>query len=148
VSSDQELVKLAFVCTGNSARSQMAEGIAGKLAADNVVVQSAGTRPGAVSQFAIAAMKQIDIDISTHRSKGLEELYDDLDYIITVCDNARQHCPAPPANCKHIHWSIPDPVRLSGSNGKILTGFTRAGEKLYKLISEFLDKEGLLKAAR
>ena len=146
--NDQELVKLAFVCTGNSARSQMAEGIARKLAADNVVVQSAGTRPGAVSQFAIAAMKQIDIDISAHHSKGLEELYDDLDYIITVCDNARQHCPAPPANCKHIHWSIPDPVRLSGPDETILTGFTRIRDQLYKLISELLDKEGLLKAAR
>ncbi|MEP6742407.1 MAG: arsenate reductase ArsC, partial [bacterium] len=102
--------RVLIVCTGNAARSQMAEGLLRHDAGDRFEVFSGGIYPSYVRQLAIEAMRELGIDISGHRSKSVEEFADrDIDYVITVCDHANEVCPAFPAKTKRIHWSIPDP---------------------------------------
>jgi arsenate reductase len=102
--------RVLILCTGNSARSQMAEGILRHDGGDRFEVFSAGTKPSAVRTEAIAAMKEIGIDISGHRSKSLDEyLGENFDYIITVCDNAAENCPVFPGKAERIHQSFEDP---------------------------------------
>src|ERR1041385_7696158 len=103
--------RVLILCTGNSARSQMAEGILRDLAGDRFDVESAGIEPSHVRPEAIEAMREIGIDISSHRSKSVDEFVDQqFDYIITVCDNAKETCPVFPGNAKRIHWSFDDPA--------------------------------------
>src|SRR5688572_31633040 len=102
--------RVLILCTGNSARSQMAEGLLRHLAGDRFEVASAGVSPTRVRPEAIEAMREIGIDISTHRSKSVEELGGlEFDYVITVCDNANEQCPVYPAETTRIHWSFDDP---------------------------------------
>jgi arsenate reductase len=100
------------VCTGNIARSQMAEGLARALAAPGVEVASAGTRPNpkGIHPLAVEAMRDRGIDISGQRSKSIDELPGEFDYVITLCDDAAHNCPTLPARRKRLHWSIPDPA--------------------------------------
>jgi arsenate reductase len=105
-----ERKRVLILCTGNSARSQMAEGILRHDGGDRFEVYSAGTKPSRVRPEAIAAMKEIGIDISGHRSKSLDEyLGENFDYIITVCDNAAENCPVFPGKAERIHQSFEDP---------------------------------------
>jgi len=100
-------VRVLILCTGNSARSQMAEGLLRHDAGNAVEVFSAGTKPTQVRPEAIAVMREAGIDISGHRSKSVEEFAgQDFDCVITVCDNANEICPVFPAKTKRIHWSI------------------------------------------
>lgn len=102
--------RVLILCTGNSARSQMAEGILRHDSGDAFDVYSAGTKPSQVRPEAIEAMKEIGIDISGHRSKSLDEyLGETFDYIITVCDDAAENCPVFPGKAKRIHQSFDDP---------------------------------------
>lgn len=102
--------RVLILCTGNSARSQMAEGLLRHYAGDKFEVESAGVAPSVVRPEAIAAMKEIDIDISNHRSKSADEFVGQhFDYIITVCDNAKETCPFFPGNATRIHQSFDDP---------------------------------------
>ena len=102
--------RVLILCTGNSARSQMAEGLLRHLASDRFEVHSAGTKPSRVRDEAIAVMRELGIDISGHRSKSVEEFAgQEFDYVITVCDNARESCPVFPAQTQRIHWSFDDP---------------------------------------
>ena len=102
--------RVLILCTGNSARSQMAEGLLRHLASDRFEVHSAGTKPSRVRDEAIAVMRELGIDISGHRSKSVEEFAgQEFDYVITVCDNARESCPFFPAQTQRIHWSFDDP---------------------------------------
>lgn len=102
--------RVLFLCTGNSARSQMAEGLLRQLAGDRFDVYSAGTSPKGLHPGSIAAMKEVGIDISRHRSKALDEfLGQRFDYVITVCDRAKQQCPVFPG-ATPIHWGFDDPV--------------------------------------
>jgi arsenate reductase len=102
--------RVLFLCTGNSARSQMAEGFLRHLAADRFEVESAGTEPSQVNPLAVAAMREIGIDISGHRSKGVDGfLAQPFAYVITVCDAAGERCPIFPGGAQRIHWSLPDP---------------------------------------
>jgi arsenate reductase (thioredoxin) len=102
--------RVLFLCTGNSARSQMAEGLLRRLAGDEYDIYSAGTSPKGLHQASIAAMKEVDIDISQQRSKALDEfLGQRFDYVITVCDRAKQHCPVFPG-ATPIHWGFDDPA--------------------------------------
>ncbi|MGI8884930.1 MAG: arsenate reductase ArsC, partial [Pyrinomonadaceae bacterium] len=101
--------RVLILCTSNSARSQMAEGLLREHAGDNYEVESAGVEPSYVRPHAIEAMREIGIDIAGHRSKSLEEFFGQtFDYIITVCDNAKEHCPAFPGKAQRIHWSFDD----------------------------------------
>src|SRR6185369_14436693 len=115
-----------FLCTGNSARSQMAEGILRHLAGDRFHVFSAGTKPSVVNPYAIAAMQEIGIDISHHHSKHVNECFGKgMDVVITVCDNAKEACPIFPGVQRQLHWSFEDPAAVEGDAEEKLAAFRR-----------------------
>lgn len=123
--------RVLILCTGNSARSQMAEGLLRHLAGDRFEVLSAGSKPSVVNPFAIEAMRQRGIDISGQRSKHLSQYLDQpFDYVITVCDNAAETCPIFPGRAQRIHWSFPDPAAAHGSDADILAAFARVRDDL------------------
>ncbi|MCS6805990.1 MAG: arsenate reductase ArsC [Acidobacteriota bacterium] len=123
--------RVLFLCTGNSARSQMAEGLLRHLAGDSYEVYSAGTHPVGVNPFAIQVMKEIGIDISHHRSKSLSEfLNEPFDFIITVCDRANETCPAFPGDVTRIHWGFDDPAAAQGSDEERLSVFRRVRHEI------------------
>jgi arsenate reductase len=130
--------RVLILCTGNSARSQMGEGLLRHLAGDRFEVFSAGTFGTFVRPQAIAVMGEIGIDISQHRSKSLDEFLDaPFDYVITVCDHANQRCPVFPGPAIRLHWSVDDPV-IEGSPGEQLDAFRHARDDLHGRIREFL----------
>jgi arsenate reductase len=123
--------RVLILCTGNSCRSQMAEGILRHYGGDKFEVFSAGTRPSKVNETAILVMKEIGIDISAHRSKGLEEfLGRSFDYIITVCDKAAQECPAFSGRGKRLHWPFPDPPHDREVTEEILAEFRKVRDAI------------------
>lgn len=115
---------ILVLCTGNSARSQMAEGIIRHLFGDRFEVFSAGTHPSLVRPEAVKAMAEIGIDISGHRSKSVEEFAGrEIDYVLTVCDNARENCPYFPARTNVIHHSFDDPASVEGDEETRVAAF-------------------------
>jgi arsenate reductase len=123
--------RVLIVCTGNSARSQMAEGLLRDMAGDRFDVDSAGVAPSAVRPEAIEVMREIRIDISAHRSKSVEEFVDkSFDCIITVCDNAKESCPAVPGNAVRLHWSFDDPAAVEGTEHERLGAFRRIRDQI------------------
>jgi arsenate reductase len=133
--------RVLFLCTGNSARSQMAEGLLRAQAGDRFEVFSAGTIASFVRSQAIAVMKELKIDISGHRSKSLNEFIDEpFNYVITVCDHAAQSCPVFPGDAKRIHWSIEDPVVI-GDDEAQLEAFRVARDDLKNRIERFVADE-------
>lgn len=131
--------RVLILCTGNSARSQMAEGLLRAMAGDNFEVASAGTIASFVRPQAIAAMAEIGIDISGHRSKCLDEfLEESFDYIITVCDNAAENCPVFPGKAKRIHWSFDDPAEAAGSDAVQLAVFRRVRDEIAEKLKGFV----------
>ena len=130
--------RVLIVCTGNAARSQMAEGLLRNDASDRFEVLSAGIYPSYVRQLAIEAMRELNIDISGQRSKSVEEFVDqDIDYVITVCDHANEVCPTFPARTKRIHWSIPDPVSVWGDDEAQLQAFRAARDDIRERLQKF-----------
>jgi len=122
-----------ILCTGNSARSQMAEGLLRHLAGGRVEVHSAGTKPGTVRPEAIAAMAELGIDISSHRSKHVDEFAGQrFDTVITVCDNAREVCPVFPEGVRMVHWSFEDPAAIEGAEEVRLEAFRRIRDEIHK----------------
>jgi arsenate reductase (thioredoxin) len=137
-----EKKRVLILCTGNSARSQMAEGFLRHLAGDQFEVFSAGVEASFVRPQAIEAMCEIGIDISQHRSKSVDEFLDQqLNYVITVCDHASQRCPVFRGTVERIHWSIDDPV-VGGSEEMQLEAFRRARDELQRRIQSFIDDLG------
>lgn len=131
-----------FVCTGNRARSQMAEGLLRHLGGDRFQVQSAGTQPKSVLPETIEAMREIGTDISGQRSKSVDDLAgQEFDYVITVCDSARQSCPVFPGGGKRIHWSVEDPVDAEERGLSLLDACRAARDDLRGRIEEFLRAE-------
>ena len=131
--------RILVLCTGNSARSQMGEGLFRAEARDRVEVFSAGTKPGFVRPEAIAVMKEIGIDISGHRSKPVDEfLGQPFDYVVTVCDNARDDCPVFPGGAERIHWSLEDPAAVAGSEAERLSAFRRIRDRIHARVKAFL----------
>jgi arsenate reductase len=134
-----EKLRALILCTGNSARSQMAEGLLRHLAGDKFEIESAGTIASFVRPQAIAAMAEIGIDISAHRSKCLDEfLGEPFDYVITVCDNAADNCPVFPGPAKRIHWSFDDPAEAKGDEADILATFNRVRDEISTRLEEFV----------
>jgi arsenate reductase (thioredoxin) len=133
-----EKKRVLILCTGNSARSQMAEGLLRHDAGERFEVESAGTKPGIVRPEAIAVMKELGIDISGHRSKHVDE-FEGLrfDYVITVCDNARESCPVFFGAAKRVHQSFDDPAELKDSERERLTVFRRVRDELRRYLAEF-----------
>jgi arsenate reductase len=130
--------RVLILCTGNSARSQIAEGLLRHDAGDRFEVFSAGTRPSRVRPEAIAVMRELGIDISSHRSKSVDEFADQsFDYVLTVCDNARESCPIFPGQAIRIHQSFEDPAELQGSDEERLARFRRIRDELRTYLCRF-----------
>lgn len=130
---------LLVLCTGNSARSQMAEGLFRSEGGDQLEVYSAGTRPTTVRPEAVAAMQEIGIDISQHRSKAVDEFAGRwFDYVFTVCDNARDNCPVFPAGTERIHWSFEDPASVTGTEAERLAAFRQIRNQIHERVKAFL----------
>ena len=137
-----EKERVLILCTGNSARSQMAEGLLRHDAGERFDVESAGTKPGMVRPEAIAAMKELGIDIGAHRSKHVDEFDGQrFDYVITVCDNAKESCPMFFGTAKRRHHSFDDPAALDGSEDQRLALFRRVRGELRDYLSEFARQE-------
>ena len=130
--------RVLIICTGNVARSQMAEGLLRHMADNRFEVFSAGLLPSYVRPNAIAVMNEIGIDISRHRSKSLNEFLDTpFDFVITVCDHAREQCPIFPGPAKRIHWSIDDPAFAGRNDEERLDAFRRARDELRSRLEKF-----------
>ena len=131
--------KVLFLCTGNSARSQMAEGFLRNMAGDRFEVFSAGIKPTQVNPLAIKVMAEIGIDISEHRSKSVMEFIDqNFDYVITVCGNAQKTCPVFPGEHEKIYWDLEDPVAAEGSEEYQLKVFRKIRGQITNKISDFV----------
>jgi len=132
---------ILVLCTGNSCRSHMAEGIVRHLAADLFTVHSAGSHPaGYVHPMAIAALKEMDIDISEHTSKHLEEFLDqDIDTVVTVCGNADQVCPSFPGQLNRYHWGFDDPAHAEGSEEEVMGVFRRVRDEILLTIQAYVQ---------
>jgi len=130
--------RVLILCTGNSARSQMAEGLLRQSAGDRFEVFSAGTRPGTVRPEAIAVMNEIGIDISRHFSKHVDEFAGQpFDYVLTVCDNAKESCPVYPVGTKQVHQSFEDPAAVRGSEAERMDAFRRVRDQLAAYLKNF-----------
>jgi arsenate reductase len=136
--------KILVLCTGNSARSQMGEGLFRHDGRGAYEVESAGTKPGHVRPEAIAVMKELGIDISGHRSKSVNEFEGQaFDYVVTVCDNARDNCPVFPAGTARIHWSFEDPAAVQGTEEERLSAFRRIRDQIRERVAQFfLERTG------
>ncbi len=131
--------RVLILCTGNSARSQMAEGLLRHDGGARFDVESAGVEPSHVRPQAIEAMKEIGIDISGHRSKSVDEFAGrDFDYVITVCDNANERCPVFSGSTERIHWSFDDPAAAEGDDAAKLTVFRRVRDQIRERLREFI----------
>jgi arsenate reductase (thioredoxin) len=131
--------RVLILCTGNSARSQMAEGILRHVAGERFEVHSAGISPSQLRPEAVAVMREIGIDISNHQSKSVEEFIDqEFDYIITVCDNANETCPAFPGEAKRIHWSFDDPAAAQGSDEQRLEAFRSSRNQIRDRLEQWV----------
>jgi arsenate reductase len=131
--------RVLILCTGNSARSQMAEGLLRHDGGDLFEVFSAGTHPGHVRPEAIEAMREVGIDISSHRSKSVDEFTNkEFDYVITVCDHAREHCPVFPGAAQRIHWSFDDPAAALGDEAARLAEFRRVRDQIRERLKAFI----------
>jgi len=131
--------RVLILCTGNSARSQMAEGLLRSFGGDRFEVVSAGTKPSIVRPEAIAVMSELGIDISSHRSKHVREFDGQhFDYVITVCDHANESCPIFPDDTERIHWSIPDPAAVEGTETERLAAFRGVRDALTESFRGFI----------
>jgi arsenate reductase len=130
--------RVLILCTGNSARSQMAEGLLRHDAGDRFDVYSAGTSPRPILPEAIAVMREIGIDISGQRSKSVEELADQaFDYVLTVCDQAKESCPVFPSTAVTFHQSFEDPAAFEGPPEQRLACFRRVRDELRQYLRGF-----------
>jgi arsenate reductase (thioredoxin) len=130
--------RVLILCTGNSARSQMAEGLLRHHAADPFEVESAGTRPSRVRPEAITVMRELGIDISGHRSKHVDEFQgQSFDYVLTVCDNAKESCPVFPGQTKRIHKAFEDPAAFQGTEEEQLALFRRVRDEMRDYLKNF-----------
>jgi arsenate reductase len=138
--SETRSMRVLFLCTHNSSRSQMAEGLLRVRGGAAYEVCSAGTEPRVVHPLAIKAMREIGIDISDHRAKSLEEFRQQppMDLVITVCDEAAEACPHFPNARQQVHWGFPDPSRVEGNEEERLAAFRHIRDLLATRINQFL----------
>jgi arsenate reductase len=139
--------RVLILCTGNSARSQMGEGLLRHLGGMRYEVFSAGTRPVGVNPLAIEAMREAGIDISTQCSKSVAEFAEQkFATVITVCDHAAEECPVFPGAPQRVHWSLPDPAAVSGTHEEKLVAFRRVRDELERRIRLFVSAAAGLSA--
>jgi len=131
--------KILVLCTGNSCRSQIAEGYLRHFAGDKARIYSAGVETHGVNPRAIATMKDDGIDISQHTSNNMEEYFEiDFDFVITVCDNAKERCPFLPTKAKKFHQNFPDPAKVTGTEKEILEQFRQVREMIKSYSQHFV----------
>jgi arsenate reductase len=130
---------ILVLCTGNSCRSQIAEGYLKCYANGNATIYSAGVETHGVNPRAIAIMKEDGIDLSRHTSNNIDEYYNiDFDYIITVCDNAKERCPYFPSKAQKFHYNFPDPAKAQGTEDEIMSEFRRVRDMIKDYASDFI----------
>jgi arsenate reductase len=133
-------IRVLFVCTGNSARSQIAEALLQHFGGGDFEVESAGTEPKGLNPFAVRVLGELGIDWSTATSKSLERfLGRPFDHVVTVCDRARQACPVFPGSGNPLHWSLEDPAEVEGTDEAKLAAFRRTREELTQRLGPFID---------
>jgi arsenate reductase len=133
-------LRVLFVCTGNSARSQIAQALLEHLGGPDFSVESAGTVPKGVNPFAVRVLAEIGIDWSAATSKSVTEFLDQpFDYVITVCDRARQSCPVFPGQYNTLHWGLEDPAEVKGSDDEKLAAFRRTRLELTERLRPFIE---------
>lgn len=129
--------KILILCTGNSARSQMAEGLLKHMCQSEFKVFSAGIKPTVIRPEAIQVLREINIDISKNRSKSIDEFVrEEIDYVLTVCDNAEENCPYFPAKTKMIHHSFADPANVEGDEETRLKAFRQIRNQIQEYFNE------------
>ena len=134
-----EPVRILFLCTQNACRSQIAEGLARHFGKGRIESHSAGTEPATLNPMAALVMEELDIDISQQSSKSVDELKDQpFNYVITVCDRAKEQCPTWPATTEVIHWSIDDPAEVQGDEAQRLKAFRRTRDEIRRRMQLFL----------
>jgi arsenate reductase len=132
-----ERKRVLFICTHNSARSQMAEGLVKTLYPDRYEAFSAGTEPSGVNPYAIRVMSELGIDISRNRAKGLDEFLNmEFDYVVTVCDHAKQTCPFFPGGRELVHKGFEDPAAFEGNEDEKAAVFRRVRDEIRDWITE------------
>ena len=133
--------KILILCTGNSCRSQIAHGYLQAFAGDKALVYSAGVETHGVNPRAIKIMAADGIDISNHTSNNVNEYTDiDFDYVITVCDNAKERCPYFPTNAIKLHHNFPDPAKAQGTEEEIMLAFEEVRNMIKKYCSDFVER--------
>jgi len=134
-------IKVLFVCTGNSARSQMAEGFAQHLGGGRIEAHSAGIEPSRLNPFAVRAMLERGIDISGQTSKAFDEtLARRMDVVVTVCGNADERCPVLPPEVRRLHWPLEDPAAARGSDAEVLARFREIRDQIEVRVSALLPE--------
>lgn len=133
--------RILVLCTGNSCRSQIAEGYLRYFANGRAEVYSAGVETHGVNPRAIATMKEDGIDISGHTSNNMEEYREmDFDFVITVCDNARERCPYFPSSAQKFHYNFPDPAKATGTEGEIMAQFRAVRAMIKTYSKDFIEQ--------
>jgi len=133
-------IRVLFVCTGNSARSQIAEALLRDFGGSEFDVNSAGTEPGVVNPYSVRVLDEIGIDWSGARSKSVTEFIGrPFDYVITVCDRARQTCPVFPGNHNTLHWGLDDPAEVEGTDAQKLEAFRRTRTEVATRLRPFIE---------
>jgi arsenate reductase len=133
------VIRVLFLCTHNSARSQMAEGFLRAMAGDRFEAGSAGTEKTSVNPLAIRAMAELGVDLSGHTSKVYEDVASEgWDFLITVCDDANERCPWVPGSVKRLHWSFADPSRATGTEEERLAVFRRVRDQIRERLTDWL----------
>ena len=127
---------ILFLCVANSARSQLAEGIAGRLVTGGVKISSAGSAPTSVRSHALTVLNEVGIDISSQRSKGIDEVVGPVDTVITLC--SEEVCPVWLASAYRLHWGLPDPAAVEGTDAQKLEAFREVRNEIVKRLTELL----------
>ncbi len=134
-------MKLLFLCTGNACRSQMAEGWARTLAGDKFEVYSAGIEAHGLNPRAVAVMQEADVDISGQESTRLsEEMFEQMDYVVTVCGHADELCPALPPGVRKEHWPLTDPAKAEGSEDDIIAVFRHSRDDIKQRVQKLIER--------
>lgn len=134
--------KVLVLCTHNSARSQIAEGLLRKLGQDRFEVESAGTEPGQINPYVIKVLAEVGIDATRQYSKSVSQfIKEKFDYVVTVCSNAEESCPTFIGRYKKIHWPLSDPSEVKDSEANMLEAFRATRDKLKILILNFLNNQ-------
>ena len=127
-------LRVLFLCTGNSCRSQMAEGFARDYAGDKLEVYSAGTSPEPIRAETVEVMREVGIDISGQYPKGLDAVPQEMDVVVTVCDRAAEACPFFPGSPRVLHWSLPDPTQAQGTPDEVRQTYRAVRDRIAELV--------------